>query len=190
MKIFKFTFKTFILIIAFFSTLLIISNADISSTDRVILQTGQVPNLSIQSTLTLTQTWPVIDYLPPYYKNPAYVGNGQIYQPELSNTRLDGIEQKLLNPSINEVYTVDYGLYDSSKAAQDALFFIAYENGVRANYGDLAFWVSYPSSGDWGSVPAGALYFTKGPYIFMVDTVNNRYYTNLIVNALLQNYNL
>lgn len=152
----------------------------------LILKASDLPGLNLTNPFETAISWPVVQELPDYMKNPENPYSPYSYNSPvagtvvLSSTSVEGIRQQWSNSNNQAVLTVDYAKYNSPEDAQNGLLYMVYNGNQTAgynystyqnyiptcrkvNFGDLAYWVTTPYGG-------GILYFTKGSYYFMVDS--------------------
>jgi hypothetical protein len=197
------------LIIILMNVILLPLLSEASSLKRisdVILKKTDMPAFTLQNQVNLSYHWSVVKSIPDYMKNPENLDistnpldppmvlkKGLDY-PIVDITKKDGIRQNWLSGSTPGIQVaVEYGQYDTPLTAQNSLRYLVYNRVSpvisavgytascrRLNYGDLSYFVSAPTGG-------GLIYFTKGNYIFMVDSVHQSLQDE-VVKIILQKF--
>lgn len=145
--------------------------------DNVLLTEGDTSGFVLTSGAELPSTWNIVNYLPGFMKSPPeQMDSMASKEPVLAETNKDGFRQVWKDSLTQTEVTIDYGVYDSADQARNALCYIAYNRSYWVNIGDLGFEITDEFYGVYDE----ALYFIKGPYIFMVDSPGN---TNEIIFA-------
>lgn len=184
-------FKNIIILILLSSIILLVTVSLCASGNipaDLILKESDLPGLNLTNPLETAISWPVVQELPDYMQNPenpsstagynSYPATGTAV---LSSTSVEGIRQQWSDSNNQALLTVDYAKYNSPEDAQKGLLYMVYKGTQtggydyysnyynyiptcrKINFGDLSYWVTTPYGG-------GILYFTKGPYYFMVDS--------------------
>jgi hypothetical protein len=177
----KTIFITILIIIILSGSIMAQNNAF----NNIILKEGDIEGIKLDASKNLKITWPVVQQLPSYMRQPEnYIPQNFVTSEPLviSSLGIEGIRQQWVNKSNQAFLTVDYGIYANSQQAYDALYYMVYcstgqtnyysyqfpytnyaPSCRKINYADLCYWVSYQYGG-------GYLYFVKDRYIFRVDS--------------------